>query len=118
YTPEAMELLRRYDWPGNVRQLANVVEHSMILAGSLPIGKDALPSQFFGSGGPRREASAGGGLEELMAFDAGKTLRDLEREAIIQAVNRNGGNKAKAAEELGISLKTLYNKLNQLQDKK
>ncbi|MBR2585546.1 MAG: sigma-54-dependent Fis family transcriptional regulator [Thermoguttaceae bacterium] len=118
YTPEAMELLRRYDWPGNVRQLANVVEHSMILTGSLPIGKDALPSQFFGSGQPRSGANAGGGLEELMAFDAGKTLRDLEREAIIQAVNRNGGNKAKAAEELGISLKTLYNKLNQLQDKK
>ena len=118
YTPEAMELLRRYDWPGNVRQLANVVEHSMILAGSLPIGKDALPSQFFGSGQPQRGTNAGGGLEELMAFDAGKTLRDLEREAIIQAVNRNGGNKAKAAEELGISLKTLYNKLNQLQDKK
>ena len=118
YTPEAMELLRRYEWPGNVRQLANVVEHSMILAGSLPIGKDALPSQFFGSGQPQRGTNAGGGLEELMAFDAGKTLRDLEREAIIQAVNRNGGNKAKAAEELGISLKTLYNKLNQLQDKK
>lgn len=118
YTPEAMELLRRYEWPGNVRQLANVVEHSMILAGSLPIGKDALPSQFFGSGQPQRGTNAGGGLEELMAFDAGKTLRDLEREAIIQAVNRNEGNKAKAAEELGISLKTLYNKLNQLQDKK
>ena len=118
YTPEAMELLRRYDWPGNVRQLANVVEHSMILAGSLPIGKDALPSQFFGSGQPPRGANAGGGLEELMAFDAGKTLRDLEREAIIQAVNRNEGNKTKAAEELGISLKTLYNKLNQLQDTK
>lgn len=118
YTPEAMELLRRYEWPGNVRQLANVVEHSMILAGSLPIGPDALPSQFFGSGQPQRGTNAGGGLEELMAFDAGKTLRDLEREAIIQAVNRNEGNKAKAAEELGISLKTLYNKLNQLQDKK
>ena len=54
--------------------------------------------------------------DELMAFDSGKTLRDLENEAIVSAVRRNGGNKAKAAEELGISLKTLYNKLNQLQD--
>lgn len=119
FTPEAMTMLRRYDWPGNVRQLANVVEHALLLADfKLPIGPDALPSQFFGSGEPQRGGDPGGSLEELMAFDAGKTLRDLEREAIIQAVNRNEGNKARAAEELGISLKTLYNKLNQLQDKK
>jgi DNA-binding NtrC family response regulator len=45
-----------------------------------------------------------------------KTLRELEIEAILEGLGRNGGNKPKTAEELGISLKTLYNKLHQLQD--
>ena len=127
FTPQAFELLRRYSWPGNVRQLANVVEHAMILSDSFPIGPEALPHQVHegnGSSVPKISvptsaktiAASDEDADELMAFDSGKTLRDLENEAIVSAVRRNGGNKAKAAEELGISLKTLYNKLNQLQD--
>jgi DNA-binding NtrC family response regulator len=55
-------------------------------------------------------------VQELMSFDPSAeagTLRDLEMKAIESAMQRHGGNKSKAAEELGISLKTLYNKLNQ-----
>lgn len=127
FTPEALEALAGYTWPGNVRQLANVIEHSLILADQTPIGPESLPSQFFSgakgeSGASQRAKSFGGSdkedrpLDELLAFDAGRTLRDLEKEAIFQALERSGGNKARAAEELGISLKTLYNKLNQLQE--
>ena len=100
---------------------------AMILSDSFPIGPEALPHQVHegnGSSVPKISvptsaktiAASDEDADELMAFDSGKTLRDLENEAIISAVRRNGGNKAKAAEELGISLKTLYNRLNQLQD--
>ena len=132
FTPEAFSLLSRYSWPGNVRQLANVTEHALILSDHFPMGTGVLPHQVQAEAGqepPLRRAPepprAGGGrpspildedAEELMAFDSGKTLRDIENEAIVSALRRNGGNKAKAAEELGISLKTLYNKLNQLQE--
>lgn len=121
FTPEAMEILARYDWPGNVRQLANVLEHSLILADALPIGPKSLPRQFFrdiDSGGEKENSAADRPFDELLAFDPRQTLRDLERAAIQQAVVRNEGNKVRAAEELGISLKTLYNKLNQLQEEK
>ena len=127
FTPEAFELLRRFDWPGNIRQLANVVEHALTLTERFPAGPEALPHQIHempaaSVSKTSRTASAKAisasdeDADELMAFDSGKTLRDLENEAIVSALRRNGGNKAKAAEELGISLKTLYNKLNQIQD--
>ncbi|MBO7725060.1 MAG: sigma-54-dependent Fis family transcriptional regulator [Thermoguttaceae bacterium] len=127
FTPEAFELLRQFDWPGNIRQLANVVEHALILTERFPAGPEALPHQFLEkpavplsktsrAASAKAIAASDEDADELMAFDSGKTLRDLENEAIVSALRRNGGNKAKAAEELGISLKTLYNKLNQLQD--
>ncbi len=127
FTREAFELLRQFDWPGNVRQLANVVEHALILTDHFPAGPEALPQQILkrlvdpvsktrSSASAKAIAASDEDADELMAFDSGKTLRDLENEAIVSALRRNGGNKAKAAEELGISLKTLYNKLNQLQD--
>lgn len=121
FTPRAMEILQRCDWPGNVRQLANVLEHALILSDTLPIGPESLPRQFFGdspSASDKISPDTDRPFDELLAFDPGKTLRDLEREAIQQAVVRNEGNKVRAAEELGISLKTLYNKLNQLQEEK
>jgi two-component system NtrC family response regulator len=110
FTIEAMEKLKRYDWPGNVRELANAVEHASILCDELPIGVEHLPDRFAGPQPLRIESSpttkVGGPI----------TLRDLEMQAIYQSLDRHGGNKPKAAEELGISLKTLYNKLNQGQN--
>ena len=68
------------------------------------------------------EPAESGPIADLLAFDPdisqGKTLRDLEMGAIQSSLQRNEGNKAKAADELGISLKTLYNKLNQTFDGK
>lgn len=103
FSPETEKLLRSHHWPGNVRELANVVEHAMILADELPIVAEHLPSRF--SSRPIRptEASVGEPC----------TLRELEMQAICAAVERHKGNKPKVADELGISLKTLYNKLNQ-----
>lgn len=102
FTPEAMGLLKSHGWPGNVRELANVVEHASILCESLPIAVDHLPERF----DARRPKTP------LFRAPGPLTLRELEMQTIHQALERNKGNKPKAAEELGISLKTLYNKLH------
>jgi two-component system NtrC family response regulator len=95
--------LKNHVWPGNVRELANVIEHATILCDSGPIRREHLPYQF--------------DARQLIGAARQKpgpiSLRELEMEAIHDALERNGGNKPKAADQLGISLKTLYNKLNQ-----
>jgi two-component system NtrC family response regulator len=100
FTPEAIEVLQAHVWPGNVRELANVIEHATIVNAEPPLTPEDLP-RHFASRGVRRKS-----LGPL-------TLRDLELQAIQEALDRHLGNKSAAAEELGISLKTLYNKLNQ-----
>ena len=108
FSPEAVEKLQQHDWPGNVRELANVVEHAAILCDELPIGVEHLPERF---------SARQWRIDAPTAKVVGPiTLRDLEMQAIYQALERNGGNKPKTADELGISLKTLYNKLNQGQN--
>ncbi|HEY2148593.1 MAG TPA: sigma-54 dependent transcriptional regulator [Pirellulales bacterium] len=102
FTPDAMALLKSHGWPGNVRELANVVEHASILCESLPIAVEHLPERF----DARRPKTP------LFRAAGPLTLRELEMQTIHQALERTKGNKPKAAEELGISLKTLYNKLH------
>lgn len=103
FTAEMLRALQEHCWPGNVRELANVIEHATILCDSGPISTEHLPSNFES----RRLRTA-----TLKAVGA-QTLREIEMQVIHQTLERLGGNKPKAAEELGISLKTLYNKLNQ-----
>jgi two-component system NtrC family response regulator len=103
FTSAALESLESHVWPGNVRELANVVEHASILKGDGPIDVGDLPRNL-----SHRKLQA----TRSKTFGP-MTLRELELHAIDEALERNGGNKPKAAEELGVSLKTLYNKLNQ-----
>ncbi len=100
---EALAVLRSHDWPGNVRELANVIEYATILCDQPPILPDHLP-QRFDSPRPRHGS---------IKMTGPMTLREIEMQAIYAAIERNDGSKPKAAEELGVSLKTLYNKLNQ-----
>jgi two-component system NtrC family response regulator len=102
-TPEALAELEEHTWPGNVRELANVIEHAMILCEQLPIGVEHLPQRLSARRLRRTEPMPTTGL----------SLREIEMRAIRDALTRHAGNKPKAADELGISLKTLYNKLNQ-----
>ncbi|HEV7283044.1 MAG TPA: sigma-54 dependent transcriptional regulator [Pirellulaceae bacterium] len=108
FTKEALDLLCAHSWPGNVRELANVVEHASILCDELPIQASELPSRFDSRQAPKAKRTVGA-----------MTLREMEFLAIEEALARHDGRKPDAAEELGISLKTLYNKLNQseLQDR-
>ena len=101
FTPEALAVMRGYEWPGNIRELANVVEHAAILADGLPIRELDLPQHLLQ---PRSPSSLRKGV---------LSLRELEAQAIQAALDRHGGNKTAAANELGISIKTLYNKLGQ-----
>ena len=100
---DAIEALLGHVWPGNVRELANVIEHATILSGEGPIRKEHLPQRF----DSRQLMGAAKQRKGIV------TLREMEIEAIHDALQRNDGSKPKAAEQLGISLKTLYNKLNQ-----
>lgn len=103
FTPEAVGLLTSYHWPGNIRELANVVEHASILCDGLPISTDDLPQKFGSAAAP-----------STIAFGSSTTtLRAIEMQAIHNALDKTNGNKTAAAQQLGISLKTLYNKLNQ-----
>ena len=104
FAPETMATLQGHSWPGNVRELANVIEHATILCDALPIQPQHLPRHF---NDRRLRKDLRGAAATPMS------LRELEAVAIAEAVQRHKGNKPAAAEELGISLKTLYNKLNQ-----
>lgn len=105
-SPEAQAELASYRWPGNVRELANTIEHAMILCDELPIRPEHLPARF-SARGPRPA------VRMAPTQASAQSLREIELQAIYGALERNDGNKPKAAEELGVSLKTLYNKLNQ-----
>lgn len=107
FTEEAMTELKSHQWPGNVRELANVVEHAAILCDSLPIDTDHLPRHF-----SKRQ------LRKQLRESGPMSLRDIELVAISRAVERHDGNKPAAAAELGVSLKTLYNKINAAEERK
>jgi DNA-binding NtrC family response regulator len=105
--PEAMRMLERYDWPGNVRELRNVIERATILARGEFIEAQHLPR--FGPP-PRAPEPAGGGV----TIAPGMTVDEAERKLIVATLEAAGNNKTRAAEMLGISLKTLHNKLNRM----
>jgi len=97
----AIELLQAHHWPGNIRELANVIEHASILSDRFPISAADLPTHL---GQPSTLL--------LPIRNVGKSLREIEMETIYATLDSLNGNKTAAAEQLGISLKTLYNKLN------
>ena len=112
--PQAtLDVLTNHDWPGNVRELANALEHAVILSDGQTIFPDDLPSSL----STRRHRKPHGvsvAVDSTASIHA-TTLQEMEREMILAALERNAGDKPKSAAELGIALKTLYNKLNQYQ---
>ena len=127
--PEVIEAMERHNWPGNVRELRNVLERAVILAGEgtiemrhlpaflqsreaarrRPLGRDrggaAVPAAP-----PRRRPS---GHDSGVRFQIGTTVEEAEKGLILRTLEHTRNNKTRAAEILGISLKTLHNKLKE-----
>jgi DNA-binding NtrC family response regulator len=96
--PEARARLRAYGWPGNVRELENVMERASILAEGPLVSAELVESLLSGP-------SAAGGIHEKLAA--------TERAAVAEALKQAGGNRTRAARSLGVSRRTLYNKLHE-----
>ena len=105
FSPEALSVLQAYSWPGNVRELHNVIERALILsAGDGVVGVDDLPGSLRQEGSPT--------IRELTARRP--SLAELESTYIQRLLGELGGHRARVAEVLGISDRTLYRKLKQL----
>jgi len=106
FSEAALDTLSNHPWPGNVRELKNLVERAYIVSESIIDVADLPQHQLDGF------ANRGGRAIQI-TVNAGAALADTERELILLALERHKGNKKGAAEELGISLKTLYNRLKE-----
>jgi DNA-binding NtrC family response regulator len=100
-SPAAMEMLMKYGWPGNARELENTIERAMILEGGEIITGESLPWLFHQDRGKKAPAAP----RDLVS------LEDLEKEHIALVLRETGGHKSQAAKILGIDRKTLYQKL-------
>jgi two-component system response regulator HydG len=110
FTPRAADLLMRYDWPGNVRELENAVERAVILARGERIVPEDLPDAVRAA--DPEPAPEGGELNPASdAPPVGRSLKEMERQMILQTLEEVEGNRTRAAEILGISRRTLQNKL-------
>jgi DNA-binding NtrC family response regulator len=99
---EAAELLKAYPWPGNVRELRNIIERAVVLAKSEWIDSSVLPPYI---------RSTVRSTEKLVIDVGTTTMADAERELLIRTLEHAGKNKAEAARQLGVDVKTIYNKL-------
>jgi DNA-binding NtrC family response regulator len=110
-TPEVMEAFKKHSWPGNVRELRNVLERAVIMAGEGAIQMAHLPYDFGVSVGSRPPAQV---FEpDTVRLPVGTTVSDAEKALIQVTLQHTKNNKTRAAEILGISLKTLFNKLKE-----
>jgi DNA-binding NtrC family response regulator len=103
---QAMRLLEHYSWPGNVRELRNVIERATILAAGPMIEVKHLPPMFGEEPAEKHQPQ--------VSLGPGTTVEEAERRLILMTLEHTRDNKTRAAEILGISLKTLHNKLNRL----
>ncbi len=115
--PETIQALMQHSWSGNVRELANFMEHAWIISGGGVIQPEHLPQhlQSVGRSSPVKSTPT------ISAFDPEappRTLKEIEMEHVLHVLEKHGGNKAAAAKELGISTKTMYNKYNQMVSEK
>jgi DNA-binding NtrC family response regulator len=104
---EVMDIFMSHTWPGNIRELRNVLERASIMCEKELITRACLPGEF------GKTSAKGPSDLTAIKFPVGTTVDAMERELILQTLNATGNNKTRAAELLGISLKTLHNKLKE-----
>ncbi len=113
FAPDAMDALVAYPYPGNVRELRNVVEHAAIVAPGPSIERGHLMLAAVGGPGPEPEPAAAGSTPGLTLRLPDARLDTAMRELVLHVLRATGGNRARAAERLGISRSTLYEKLRE-----
>ena len=111
-TPAALRRLEGYSFPGNIRQLKNMVERALIVSGGGAIGAE----QFSEAEGVAENDFSAGSHDDAK-IPAGMTLADLEKKAIEEAIERCGGNLSQAAAMLGITRQTLYRRMEKYNHK-
>ena len=125
FTSKALERLMAYDWPGNVRELHNVVQRAWVMAGDGAITEEWMPGTKPASPPPLESSDATASPRHLPAVngngrhvpqvvvEVGSSLADIEREVILATFEHCGRHKERTAAVLGISMKTLYNRLKE-----
>jgi transcriptional regulator with GAF, ATPase, and Fis domain len=111
--PEALELLTRHSWPGNIRELRNVMERAIVLGGNSTLGVEDLKISSLGETPPQTTAAPQD--DTTPAFEA-VSLSELERRHILAMLDYCDGNKSKASQLLGIERSTLDRKLKRFDD--
>jgi len=101
-SPECVTRLHAYDWPGNVRELKNVINRAMVVCVGDVLLPEHLPTRL-------RNKQAG---RAMVSLPVGSTLEEMERELVKRTLDHTGGNRTRTAEVLGISRRTLYNKMD------
>jgi DNA-binding NtrC family response regulator len=117
FAPDAMEALERYDYPGNVRELENAIEHAVTLSEGQVVRAADLPATVrtprLLSESTDRHPTANGSVGSSAADRDSWSLEQIEREHIQRVLARHRGNATSAAKQLGISRTTLWRKLRQ-----
>ncbi len=109
-SPDALRLMVGYDWPGNVRELENTLEHAAVMADGVWIEPGALPERTR----RKREAAAGFALRlDAEDLSVKRAQRQLEREFILRALEKTGGNRTHAAKLLDLSHRALLYKIKE-----
>ena len=118
-TPPATDALCNYHWQGNVRELANAMDRAWIISGGRPITPEHLPDLVrLGPNAPFVGPRLAGSPPPTVPPAPSGSLEAVEMEHIMRVLQKHNGHKASAAAELGISLKTLYNKLNRYDEQR
>lgn len=104
FAPDAKAKLAKHRWPGNVRELQNVVQRAVLLSNGPVVTARDLPIE---------EEAVGVSMDWVGHLPIGRPLRDLETQFILETLKRHQGNRTHAAKTLGISLRTLRNKINE-----
>jgi two-component system response regulator HydG len=105
FAPRALGVMMRYEWKGNIRELENTIERSVILCREEFIAPQHLPAQI--------QALSGDLPQQPSDIEGGLTLKEMEKQLIISTLKQNEGNRTKTADALGISRRSLQMKLKE-----
>ncbi len=112
---EFLNALQRYPWPGNVRELKNVIERAVLFTTDDKLNENVLPAHIKAGVVEVAQTTSNQRIpqqEDVLIIPVGATYEEIERQVILETLKKAGNNKTKAAKMLGISLKTIHNKLN------